>query len=237
MPRIFEQQHQLPGRLIIVEGIDGSGKTTQLQLLHKWLLNSKYRVLFTEWNSSALVKETIKHGKKKNLLTPTTFSILHATDFADRLMHLIIPPMKAGMIVCADRYIYTAFARDVVRGVHPEWVRNLYGFAVKPDIGFYFRVPIEVSLKRILTGRVELKFHEAGMDMGFSEDPKESFRLFQSKILEEYDRIAVEFGLTVIDATLPIQKQQTMIREIIKEKLKEYQPTPFLKKKENVYVA
>jgi len=237
MLRIFEQQHQLPGRLIIVEGIDGSGKTTQLQLLHKWLLNSKYRVIFTEWNSSALVKETIKHGKKKNLLTPTTFSILHATDFADRLMHLIIPPMKAGMIVCADRYIYTAFARDVVRGVHPEWVRNLYGFAVKPDIGFYFKVPIEVSLKRILTGRMELKFHEAGMDMGLSEDPKESFRLFQSKILEEYDRIAAEFGLIVIDATLPIQKQQTMIREIIKEKLKEYQPTPFLKKKENVYVA
>ena len=237
MSRIFEQQHQLPGRLIIVEGIDGSGKSTQLQLLHKWLLNSKYHVLFTEWNSSALVKETIKHGKKKNLLTPTTFSILHATDFADRLMHLIIPPMKAGMIVCADRYIYTAFARDVVRGVHSEWVRNLYGFAVKPDIGFYFKVPIEVSLKRILTGRVELKFHEAGMDLGLNEDPKESFRLFQSKILEEYDRIAAEFGLTVIDATLPIQKQQTMIRDIVKEKLKEYQPTPFLKKKENVYVA
>jgi dTMP kinase len=237
MSRIFEQQHQLPGRLIIVEGIDGSGKSTQLQLLHKWLLNSKYRVLFTEWNSSALVKETIKHGKKKNLLTPTTFSILHATDFADRLMHLIIPPMKAGMIVCADRYIYTAFARDVVRGVHPEWVRNLYGFAVKPDIGFYFRVPIEVSLKRILTGRVELKFHEAGMDLGLSEDMKESFRMFQSKILEEYDKIAVEFGLTVIDATSSIQKQQSMIREIVKEKLSDYKSTPFLKKKENVYVA
>lgn len=237
MSRIFEQQHQLPGRLIIVEGIDGSGKSTQLQLLHKWLLNSKYHVLFTEWNSSALVKETIKHGKKKNLLTPTTFSILHATDFADRLMHLIIPPMKAGMIVCADRYIYTAFARDVVRGVHPEWVRNLYGFAVKPDIGFYFRVPIEVSLKRILTGRVELKFHEAGMDLGLSEDMKESFRMFQSKILEEYDKIAVEFGLTVIDATSSIQKQQSMIREIVKEKLSDYKSTPFLKKKENVYVA
>ena len=237
MSRIFEQQHQLPGRLIIVEGIDGSGKSTQLQLLHKWLLNSKYRTFFTEWNSSALVKETIKYGKKKNLLTPTTFSVLHATDFADRLMHLIIPPMKAGMIVCADRYIYTAFARDVVRGVHPEWVRNLYGFAVKPDIGFYFKVPIEVSLKRILTGRVELKFHEAGMDMGLSDDPKESFRLFQSKILEEYDRIAAEFGLSVIDATLPIRKQQTIVREIIKEKLKDYEPTPFLRKKENVYVA
>jgi dTMP kinase len=145
--------------------------------------------------------------------------------------------MKAGMIVCADRYIYTAFARDVVRGVHPEWVRNLYGFSVKPDIGFYFKVPIEISLTRILNGRVELKFHEAGMDLGLSDDPKESFRLFQSKILEEYDKIAVEYGLTVIDATLPIQKQQAILRDIIKEKLKDYEPTPFLKKKENVYVA
>jgi dTMP kinase len=227
----------LPGRLIIVEGIDGSGKSTQLQLLQKWLLNSKYRVFFTEWNSSALVKETIKYGKKKNLLTPTTFSILHATDFADRLAHLITPPLKAGMIVCADRYVYTAFARDVVRGVHPEWVRNLYGFAVKPDIGFYFKVPIEVSLKRILTGRVELKFHEAGMDLGLSDDPKESFRLFQTKILDEYDTIAKEYGLTVIDATMPIQKQQTLIREIVKEKLKDYKSTPYLQKEENVYVA
>jgi len=237
MSRFYEQAHPYPGRLIVVEGIDGSGKSTQLQLLQKWLLNSKYRVFFTEWNSSALVKETIKHGKKKNLLTPTTFSILHAADFSDRLTHLIITPLKAGMIVCADRFIYTAFARDVVRGVHPEWVRNLYGFAVKPDIGFYFRVPIDVSLKRILNGRVELKFHEAGMDLGLSDDPKESFRLFQSRILEEYDRIAEEYGLTVINATLPIQKQQNMIRDIVKEKLRDYEPMPFLKKKENVYVA
>ncbi|HUN65267.1 MAG TPA: dTMP kinase [Bacteroidota bacterium] len=237
MARQFEHDHPYPGKLIIVEGIDGSGKSTQLQLLHKWLLNSKYRVFYTEWNSSALVKETIRRGKKKNLLTPTTFSVLHATDFADRLMHLIIPPLKAGMIVCADRYIYTAFARDVVRGVHPEWVRNLYGFAVKPDIALYFKVPIEVSLERILNGRISLKFHEAGMDLGLSDDPKESYSLFQSKILEEYESISGEYGLLTIDATMPIQKQQAQIREIVREKLKGYKPAPFLLKKENVYVA
>jgi dTMP kinase len=237
MARLFDQPHPYPGILIVAEGIDGSGKSTQLQLLQKWLLNSKYRVSFTEWNSSALVNETIKRGKKKNLLTPTTFSILHATDFADRLAHLIIPPLKAGMIVCADRYVYTAFARDVVRGVHPEWVRNMYGVTVRPDIAFYFKVPIEVSLKRILNGRVELKFHEAGMDLGLSEDPRESYRLFQSKILEVYDNIAREYNLTVIDATQSIRKQQEQLREIVRETLKEYKPAPYLLKKENVYVA
>ena len=237
MARHFEHAHQYPGRLIIVEGIDGSGKSTQLQLLQKWLLNEDFRVFFTEWISSSLVKATIRRGKKKNLLTPTTFSLLHATDFADRLNHLIIPPLKAGMIVCADRYIYTAFARDVVRGVHPDWVRNLYGFAVQPNIGFYFKVPIDISIKRILNGRVELKFHEAGMDLGLSQDPKESFRLFQSRIIEQYDKIAKQYNLTVIDATLPIQKQQSQIREIVREKLRDYHPAPFLQKKENVYVA
>lgn len=236
MPRLFETEHEYPGRLIIVEGIDGSGKSTQLQLLQKWLLDSKFRVFFTEWNSSALVNETIKRGKKKNLLTPTTFSILHATDFADRLSHLIIPPLKAGMIVLADRYVYTAFARDVVRGVHPEWVRNLYGFSVKPNIAFYFKVPVDVALKRVLTGRPTLKFHEAGMDMGFSDDPKESFKTFQGKILEEYDKLAEEYTMTVVDAMIPIQKQQSMVRDLVKEKLKDYKPAPFLRKKENVYV-
>ncbi|HTP80927.1 MAG TPA: dTMP kinase [Bacteroidota bacterium] len=237
MPRLFDQPHPYPGKLIVVEGIDGSGKSTQLQLLQKWLLNAKFRVFFTEWNSSALVNETIKRGKRKNLLTPTTFSILHATDFADRLAHLIIPPLKAGMIVCADRYVYTAFARDVVRGVHPEWVRNLYGFSVRPDLALYFKVPIDVSLKRILNGRIALKFHEAGMDLGLSDDPKESYRLFQTRILEEYDKIATEYNLTVIDATQSIQKQQSVLRDLAKEMLGHYKPAPFLQKKENVYVA
>lgn len=232
----LKKNHPYPGRLIIVEGIDGSGKSTQLKLLERWLFNTRYRVFFTEWNSSALVNETIKRGKKKNLLTPTTFSVLHATDFADRLAHLIIPPLKAGMIVLADRYVYTAFSRDVVRGVYPEWVRNLYGFAVKPDLAFYFRVPIDISLKRILNGRKALKFHEAGMDLNLSDDPQVSFQMFQSRVLEEYDKIAEEFNLTVMDATQSIQKQQEMVRNIVKEKLQDYRPAPFLKKKENVYV-
>src|SRR5438132_8422645 len=110
-----------------------------------------------------------------------TFSLIHATDFADRTEHHIIPPLKAGAVVLADRYAYTAFARDVVRGVSPQWVRNLYSFAVKPDISFYFDVPIQTACDRILSNRSEIKFHEAGMDLGLSMDTKESFKLFQGK--------------------------------------------------------
>jgi dTMP kinase len=206
----------LPGKLFIVEGIDGSGKSTQLDLLSKWLIGQGYCVAFSEWNSSPLVKATTKVGKKKQMLTPTSFSLIHAADLADRLERQILPPLKAGAIVLADRYIYTAFGRDVARGVPSKWVRQVYGFAVIPTVAFYFRVPLEESLRRILAGRPKLKYYEAGLDAGLSEDPYESFALFQGRILEEYDKMVDEFGLTIIDATLPLVKQQEIVREIIK---------------------
>lgn len=209
--------HPYPGKLIIVEGIDGSGKSTQIALLHRWLLAQGHKVFFTEWNSSALVRRSLRRGKKKDLLTPTTFSVLHAVDFADRLTFKIIPPLKAGMIVLADRYVYTAFGRDVARGVDTEWVRALYSFAPKPDLAMYFRVPIEVSLQRILSGRTKLKYHEAGMDLGLSPEPAESFRLFQSRVLVIYDELVREFGLEVIDATADISQQQHQVRRLAAE--------------------
>jgi len=211
--------HTHPGKLFVVEGIDGSGKTTQLGLLAKWLTAAGHRVFVTEWNSSALVKAATKAGKKKATLTPMTFSLLHATDFADRLLYHIIPPLKAGMIVLADRYTYTAFARDAARGVDPRWVRELYSFAVRPDLAVYFRVPIEVSLDRLLARRVKLKFYEAGMDMGWSSNVVESFRLFQGKVLAEYDRIVGEFGLNVIDASGSITNQQRDLRRLVADYL------------------
>jgi dTMP kinase len=144
-----------------------------------------------------------------------TFSLLHATDFADRLLYKIIPPLKAGMIVLADRYAYTAFARDATRGVDRQWVRELYSFAVRPDLSLYFRVPIDVSLDRLMARRVKLKFYEAGMDMGWSANPAESFRLFQGKVLNEYDRIVEEYGLGVVNAVGSITEQQRVVRSLI----------------------
>jgi len=207
--------HEYPGKLIVVEGIDGSGKTTQLGLLAKWLEAAGYRVSVTEWNSSALVKAATKAGKKKNALTPMTFSLLHATDFADRLLYKIVPPLKAGMVVLADRYAYTAFARDVARGVHPQWVRALYSFAVQPNLTMYFRVPIEVAIDRLLARRVKLKFYEAGMDLGLSRDPVDSFRLFQTRVLERYDELVDEYDLRVIDASGSITEQQHLVRKLV----------------------
>ncbi len=210
----------LPGKLFVVEGIDGSGKSTQLDLLRKWLIGEGYCVAFSEWNSSQVVGATTRRGKKKKLLSPTTFSLIHAADFADRMERQMLPALKAGAIVLADRYIYTAFARDVARGVDAQWVRGNYAFAVRPTVALYFRVPLDESLNRIMHGRPELKYYEAGLDVGLSRDPYESFALFQQRILQEYDKIVDEFGLTVVDATLPLTGQQELVREIVAPHLK-----------------
>ena len=220
---------EFPGKLFIVEGIDGSGKSTQLSLLHKWLESKGYGVVFSEWNSSPLVKDTTKLGKKKKMLTPATFSLIHATDFADRTERSILPLLKAGAVVLCDRYIYTAFARDVARGMDREWVRGLYGFAVKPTVAFYFRVPLETAIGRVLGARDGFKFYEAGMDLGLSDDSEESFRMFQGRIIDEYEKMIPEFGLTVVDATQPVEMQQAQVRQIAQthlEKAKELRVRP-----------
>jgi dTMP kinase len=212
-------EDDFPGRLFIVEGIDGSGKSTQLSLLHKWLQSKGYGVVFSEWNSSPLVKDTTKLGKKKKMLTPATFSLIHATDFADRTERSILPLLKAGAIVLCDRYIYTAFARDVAREMDREWVRDLYKFAVKPAVAFYFRVPLDTAIQRLVGARDGFKFYEAGMDLDLSDDPAESFRMFQGRILNEYEKMIPEFGLTVVDATLPVEVQQMQVRQIVQSHL------------------
>jgi len=216
----YADQGPLPGKLFIVEGIDGSGKSTQLDLLKKWLISQGYCVSYSEWNSSPLVRETTSVGKVKRLLSPQTFCLIHAADFADRFERAILAPLRAGAVVLADRYIYTAFARDVARGMDPEYVRRIYRFAPKPTAAFYFRVPLAEALRRILTGRPELKYYEAGMDLALSEDPYKSFELFQGRILDEYEKMIPEFGLSVIDATLPIAEQQAQVRGLVEPHLR-----------------
>ncbi len=213
----FRDPHPYPGRLIAVEGVDGSGKSTQIRLLQHWLESLGHSVFFTEWNSSELVREATRKGKKKNTLTPTTFSLLHSTDLADRLFYQILPPLKAGMIVLSDRYVFTAFARDVVRGVDRNWVRKMYDYCPRPDLTLYFRVPVEVACERILSTRRKLKFYEAGMDLGLADSMEASFVEFQSRILAEYDLIVQEYGLAVIDATLEIREQQDHVREHVEK--------------------
>lgn len=215
MARTLRRGHY-PGKLIIVEGIDGSGKSTQLDLLHKWLLSENYLVSFSEWNSSPVVRRITKRGKENKTLTPLSFSLIHAADFTDRLERQIVPALEAGAIVLADRYVYTAFARDVARGCAPQWVRAIYSSALQPSLAFYFRVPLEESLRRILVGRPELKYYEAGLDLGLASDPYESFKIFQARILQEYEVLSEEFNLTVIDATQPLVKQQEQMRTMVK---------------------
>lgn len=209
------------GILIVVEGVDGSGKSTQIHLIDRWLRSKGYDVFFTEWNSSETVREITSKGKKKARLTPMTFSLLHSTDFADRYEKNIYPLLRAGYIVLADRYIYTALARDTVRGCDRTWIKNMYSYARKPDLTFYFRVPIEVAVNRIISGRPKLKHYEAGMDLGLSKDEYESYRIFQGRIVEEYESMVGDENFVVIDGTQGIEKQQNVVRKHVLRALKE----------------
>jgi len=212
-------KREYPGALVVVEGIDGSGKSTQLYLLKRWLEIGGYRIHFTEWNSSPLVKSATRRGKQRRLLTPATFSLLHAADFADRCERQILPLLNGGYLVLADRYVYTAFARDAARGLPPHWLRNLYSFAPVPDITFLFRAPLDVAVSRITAGRPKLKYYEAGMDLGISLDRAESFRIFQERILNNYDQMTETDHFVLMDGTMRVNKLQKLMRELLGDRI------------------
>ncbi len=182
-------------------------------------MSQGYLVVFTEWNSSPIVRRTTRRGKRRRLLTPLSFSLIHACDFANRVNDQIVPALRAGAIVLADRYVYTAYARDGARGMGSRWLRRLYSFAPDPTLAFYFDVPLDEAIRRIEAGRAAVKYYEAGMDLGLSENPFESFRLFQEMIQNEYDSIVDDFGLYRIDAAESLVQQQRRMRRAVEPHL------------------
>jgi dTMP kinase len=177
-------------------------------------------VIFSEWNSSPIVKGITRRGKRKQLLSPMSFSLIHAADFASRTYSQIMPALQSGAIVLADRYVYTAYARDAVRGVNRAWLRRLYSFAVPPTLAFYFDVPLDEAVHRIMEGRPALKYYEAGMDLELDADEEESFRIYQGMIRAEYEQLVKEFDLIRMNATDTLVRQQKQMRELVTPHLK-----------------
>ena len=201
----------LKGTLITLEGTDGVGRTTQVALLKEWLEVQGYGVIETGWTRSELMSETIGAAKAGHNLNQLTFSLLYATDFADRLEKIILPALRSGFVVLADRYVFTAFARSVVRGADPVWIRSVFGFALVPDLTLYLKTDADTLVRRVLGSR-GIDYWESGMDMHLGTDLFESFRKYQWRLIRQYNRMAREFGFVTVDATLGVDEIQARIR-------------------------
>lgn len=209
------------GHLIVFEGLDGAGKTTQITLLGKYLRQKGLSVVVTSWNSSRLISKAIKRAKKAQLLTPYLYSTLHAADFMYRLENIILPSLHDGHIVIADRYAYTALARDISRGVDRRWVENIYALTPKPDLAFYCKASVEESLERIMgtNGGSRPNYYEAGMDVLGDNNPQNAFLQFQARVAAEYDRISTRYGLIEIDTTQSIEDVNEYVTMVADEHL------------------
>src|SRR4051795_897405 len=201
-----------PGKLIAIEGTDGVGRSTQIQLLREWLEVRGYGVVETGWTRSTLMQPTIEIAKSSNTLNKLTFVLLYATDFADRLEKEIIPALKAGFVVLSDRYIFTALARAGVRGVDRQWLRDLYGFAIAPHMVFYLKIDVDKLIGRVLESR-GMDFWESGMDLKTGDDIYESFRTYQQRLLREYASMGDEFHFRTLDARRPVDRIQDELRK------------------------
>jgi len=204
----------LKGSLIVIEGTDGVGRSTQIEALTRWLEVQGYGVVNTGWTRSPLLSETINEAKEGHELNVTTFSLLYVADFADRLENQIIPALRAGFIVLADRYMYTAFARNAVMGADAQWTRKLFGFAVVPDLVLYLRIDVRRLIPRVLESK-GMDYWESGMHLKLGGDIFDSFRRYQARILREYDAIAAEVGFVTVDACRPVDAIQQDLRSHI----------------------
>jgi dTMP kinase len=206
---------RLAGRLIVVEGADGSGRSTQIERLVSWLEGNGHATAQVGLKRSTLVSEELDRAKKGNILSRTTFSLFYATDFADQLENSILPALKAGFIVLADRYIYTLMARDLVRGLDMRWLKNLYGMALVPDAVFYLKVSPETLVQRNFAKDYALDYWESGMDLGFSRDMFDSFIRYQALMARQFHRLQTAYGFHIIDGDrLPDEISHELQRQI-----------------------
>lgn len=212
---------QLKGRLIVVEGADGSGRSTQISLLVRWLEGLGHPTVQVGLKRSTLVAPELAQAQKGNTLTRRTLSLFYATDFADQLENVILPALKAGFMVLADRYIYTLMARDLVRGIPLEWLENLYGIALVPDAVFYLQVSPEELIQRNFLKHQALDYWESGMDLGLSPDMFESFMKYQRMLINEFQRLQQRFGFTIIDGNRSIEEINAELRSRIQQVLLE----------------
>ena len=208
--------NELKGKLIVLEGTDGVGRSTHIGLLKQWLENHGHAVLDTGMTRSALAGKRLKQAKEGHTLGGITMSLFYATDFADRLENEIIPALRAGFIVLTDRYIYSLMARAIVRGSDPEWLREVYGFALKPDAIFYLRLQIDDLVTRVLQSR-GFDYWESGMDMHMGEDLYESFVRYQKWLLAEFDKMVETFGFQIVDASGSVEEVFENLRARVDE--------------------
>ena len=199
------QPEQLTGRLIVIEGADGSGRSTQIRLLVDWLESCGHATITVGLKRSALVSQELERAQEGNILSHTTLSLFYATDFADQLENQILPGLRAGQMVLADRYIFTLMARDLVRGMDEQWLRNLYGMAVVPDVVFYLQVSPEELVQRTFAKYAALDYWESGMDLGLSRDMFDSFLKYQSLMAAQFQRLHKVYGFHIIDGHRPIE--------------------------------
>ena len=190
---------RLSGKLIVVEGADGSGRSTQIAKLVAWLEGRGHATVQVGLKRSTLVSEELEHAQKGNILSRTTLSLFYATDFADQLENIIMPALKAGFMVLADRYIYTLMARDLVRGMDEAWLNNLYSIAVVPDAVFYLQVSPQELIQRNFSKNHALDYWESGMDLALSRDMFDSFLKFQSLMAEKFQHLQKTYGFTIVD--------------------------------------
>ena len=215
----LEIGNDLPGNLLVIEGADGVGRSTHIGLLQGWLEGHGFAVSSTGLVRSALTRRGIQSAKEGHSFDRTTMSLFYATDLADRVEHEIVPALRSGFVVLADRYVYTTMARGAVRGLDRDWLAKLYGFALVPRRVFFLRLDPDDLIRRTLRRGGELDYWESGRDIGLAPDLYTSFRKYQTLILGEFDRLAELYGFTTIDASRSVEEVQAELRREVAELL------------------